>query len=153
MKVRIEFGEEILNSGFEGEGLDLEEAVERAMAVAKEKPNDYSVSVEVAEGWLPLEIAYKIPPAPDGYSIVVFERCSHNDGEAYDWRFVAVVRGSVKFISHPNFGHTVRIKEPIDICSSLDSNSDSEIKLPANSMEYSTDLLEWQPCTELAYFY
>ena len=74
---------------------------------------------------------------PDGHSLLIFTRSSHNSGRPYDWRLVAVPTGS-SITDRIQEGKVV-ITKPIEEIDFLDSNSDYSFKLSQGGLEYDAD--------------
>lgn len=97
---------------------------------------------------LPEHEAQKAPVVtPDGRVLVALVRCSHNSGNPYDWRYVAVPKWNC--IIHPS-GKFDPITEPKTI-HFMDCNADYEFELPLRSYEFING--DWQSAEKIAYGY
>ena len=137
-----------------GKGNTEEEAIEHCLAQVR---RSIYLGVELAKKVvLPPAIVAKVPTAlPDGYGLLILERCSHNDGTSYDWRFFAVKRGT----------HALRKKQWCDdakpkeytigtapfMYSFLDCNADYDFLLPKGSLEFVDE--GWESCEVAHYDY
>ena len=136
-----------------GEGANPEEAIQNCLQQVR---NHISLVLALTESVsIPLEIVGQVPlDIPKGMVLVIFERCSHSDGEAYDWRFYAVpVHGLITASPGwylPTCGKG--IKKPVEKISFVDTNSEYYFKLPQGSLEY-TDGGGWKPVYRATYHY
>lgn len=138
------------NFRVEGEGATYEEAMENCLKAARALTR---TRIKIAEGvQVPEDVASRIPEEiPDGHSLVIFVRHSHNDGEAYDWRLVSVPTGS-KISGRDIEGGKTVIRKQIEMITFLDSNSGYSFKLSQGGLEFGVEG-KTESIQEVAYDY
>jgi len=139
-------------------GSGREEVIEKALQEYRKNLESSSFLVEITPDIkLPEEVSARIPrEIPDGFSLVIFECCSHNDGCPYDWRFVIVPSGSIIPDLEdrlPQYRKDRRIEKEIEIISFNDSNSLYYYKLPRGSFGLDETSGEWLPLDKVIYDY
>ena len=96
---------------------------------------------------------------PDGYGMLILERCSHSSGDAYDLRFFAVKRGThlleARYESDGSPldlpGRQYAVGDTPTVYSFMDRNDDYAFLLPEGSMEFVDG--GWVPCEAAQYHY
>ncbi len=128
----------------EGRGTTMEEAkVDLFSKLA------VSIQYDVEEGRLRLPVIETVPNTlPEGCVLVVLERCSHNSGFPYDYRYVSIPKG--KAVYHPFEGVTDQIDENEKI-SFTDCNADYRFGLPDGSFEHKDGV--WVEAQKIEYDY
>jgi len=134
-----------------GKGSTWEEATENCLAQIR-KHLDHGV--ELGESVvLPHEKLDEVPTnLPDGCGLLILVRCGHSNGEAYDWRYFAVMRGNRVLglpFSEGSWEFTAGAS-PVKH-SFVDCNADYEFLLPEGSKEFVGG--DWVPCEVAQYDY
>ena len=129
-----------------GKGDNEAEAVQDCQKQIRERIS-ISIHKEVAPNVvLPLDVAEQAPKSlPDGYGLLILERCDCECGLPNSWRFFAVQRGKHK-LKTPYWGDFLKFRiTVVPLLYSFEGpDCDFEIKLPENSMEFVQG--QWVPC-------
>ncbi len=95
---------------------------------------------------------------PEGFGLLILERCRHSDGEPYCWRFFAVRKGNHSLQTFNPQGKAwleeatkyMIGENPVEY-SFTDCNAEYEFRLPKGSMEFVDG--QWVPRQEAKYDY
>ena len=130
----------------EGKGRTKDAAATRCLGEIRRNIKFYVVREDGIS--LPESQIDKVPmDIPEDRILVVLERCSHNSGNAYDWRYVAVPKWNC--IIHPS-GKFDPIEKP-KVIPFMDCNAHYEFELPLRSFEFKDGI--WCKADKIVYNY
>lgn len=94
--------------------------------------------------------AEAIAQVSPGDVLVVAYRICHNSGYAYDYRLIAVPKGS-RLPRRFRRYHPHLFDRDVNHMSGMDSNSEETVRLPENTKAW--DGTQWAPISKLEYYY